>query len=293
MAALQRLAEHCVCGEMLEEMLHDRLVCGINNGAIQRRLLAESDLTLAKAIAVAQAAKVADTEVKEIQSSIAGVSLVSTTDNKDVHKCTSEYPAKTKNNANRGTDCYRCGAKHNPDQCHFKSMNCHACGKLGHIAKVCQTKKKFQSSDSDGTSKPTHQVVELSSNTTEYNLLPIGCQEGRPLQTTVKLGHPFVMEVDTGAAVSLINENVYQSSPVLRRLPLHSSLIQLCTYTGEGITVKGELSAAIQSKSQVLTLPLLVVPGQGPAYLDVTGYTSSSWIGLTFLVYKQAVYRIS
>ena len=81
---------------MLEEMLCDKLVCGINNGAIQRRLLAESDLTLTKAIAVAQAAGVADSEVKEIQSSIAGASIVSTTDNKDVHKCTSEYPARTK-----------------------------------------------------------------------------------------------------------------------------------------------------------------------------------------------------
>ena len=111
-------------------------------------------------------------------------------------------------------------------------------------------------------------VIELSSNTTEYNLLPIGCQEGRPLQTMVKLeGHPFVMEVDTRAAVSLINENVYKSSPILRRLPLQSSSIQLRTYTGEGITVKGEHLVTVQSDSQVLTLPLLVVPGQGPSLL--------------------------
>ena len=73
-------------------------------------------------------------------------------------------------------------------------------------------------------------------------------------------GHPFVMEVDTGAAVSLINANVYRSSPVLRRLPLQSSLIQIHTYTGEEITVIGKLSVAVQSESQVLTLPLLVVP---------------------------------
>ena len=142
-AELQRLAEHCAYSEMLEEMLRDRLVCDINNGAIQRHLLAELDLTLMTAIAVVQAAEIADTEVKELQASIAGVSIVSTTDNKDVYKCTSEYPAWTKNNANRGTDCYRCGAKHNVDQCHFKSVNCHACGKLGHIATVCRTKKKF------------------------------------------------------------------------------------------------------------------------------------------------------
>ena len=51
------LAEHCAHGEMLEEMLHDRLICGINNATIQRRLLAESNLTLSKVISVAQAAK--------------------------------------------------------------------------------------------------------------------------------------------------------------------------------------------------------------------------------------------
>ena len=124
-------------------MLCDRLVCSINNGTIQRHLLAESDLTLTKTIAVVQAAEIADTEVKELQSSIAGVSIVSTTDDKDVYKCTSGYPVRTKNNANRGTDYYHCGAEHNSDQCCFKSVNCHACGKLGHIVKVCQTKKKF------------------------------------------------------------------------------------------------------------------------------------------------------
>ena len=226
-AALRRLAERCAYGEMLEEMLRDRLVCGINNAAIQRCLLAESDLTLSKAISVAQAAEIADTGVKELQSSIAGASMASTTDDKDVHKCTSECSARTKDNTNKGADCYRCGAKHNPDQCRFKLAKCHACGKLGHIAKVCRTKKKFQTPDSDSTPKPTHQVVEFSSNTTEYNLLPIGCQEGRPLQTTIKLeGHPFVMEVDTGAAVSLINENVYKSSPMLRRLPLQQSSVR-------------------------------------------------------------------
>ena len=99
-AALRRLTEHCAYGEMLEEMLHDRLVCGINNAAIQRRLLAESDLTLVKAVAVAQVAEIADTEVKQLQSSIAGVSIESITDDKDAHKCTSEYPTRTKNNTN-------------------------------------------------------------------------------------------------------------------------------------------------------------------------------------------------
>ena len=36
-AALRRLAEHCALANMLDKMLRDRLVCGINNFAVQKR----------------------------------------------------------------------------------------------------------------------------------------------------------------------------------------------------------------------------------------------------------------
>ena len=45
------------------------------------------------------------------------------------------------------------------------------------------------------------------------------------------------------------------------------STVQLCTYTGEKIAVKGELLVTVQNGSQVHTLPLLVMPGQGPSLL--------------------------
>ena len=44
-AALRKLAEHCNFGETLDEMLRDRLVCGIANPAVQKRLLTEPELT--------------------------------------------------------------------------------------------------------------------------------------------------------------------------------------------------------------------------------------------------------
>ena len=265
-AALRRLAEHCALGNMLDEMLRDRLVCGINNSAVQKRLLAETDLTLAKAISVAQAAEIADTGVKELQPTTASANNLFT-DDKEIHKFTSGPSVKPQDNV-EPKECYRCGAKHNPDRCRFKLENCHACGKQGHIAKLCRSRKKLQSPRNDSTFQTTHQVVELSKSTSEYNLLPIGCREGKPLQTTVQLeGHSFVMEVDTGAAVSLINEITYQSSSFLKKLPLQLSTVQLCTYTGEKITVKGELLVIVQSGSQVHTLPPLVVPGQGPSLL--------------------------
>jgi hypothetical protein len=37
------MAQHCKFGTFLSEALRDRMVCGINNEMIQRKLLAETD----------------------------------------------------------------------------------------------------------------------------------------------------------------------------------------------------------------------------------------------------------
>jgi len=44
-AHLRHLSADCNFGDTLEPMLRDRLVCGVNNDRIQRRLLAERELT--------------------------------------------------------------------------------------------------------------------------------------------------------------------------------------------------------------------------------------------------------
>ena len=233
-AALQRLAEHCTFSDMLDEMLHDCVVCGINNFAIQKRLLAEAELMLTKAVAVAQATEIADTGVKELQSCTARASSVFTKEDKSIHKFTHTPTANSMDNFSKVKECYCCGAKHNPDQCRFKSEKCHACGKQGHIARVCRSKKKVQITETDSSTLATNQMTELES--TDYTLFPVGCGDGKPLHTTVYVeDHPFVMEVDTRAALSLINESVYKSSPFLNKLPLHPSMVQLCIYTGEEI----------------------------------------------------------
>ena len=48
-AELRKIAEFCDYGPVLSDMLRDRLVCGIHNKVIQRRLLQETALTFDKA----------------------------------------------------------------------------------------------------------------------------------------------------------------------------------------------------------------------------------------------------
>ena len=49
-AVLKQLSEHCEFEHFLNDTIRDRLVCGMRSGAIQKRLLTESNLTLQNAI---------------------------------------------------------------------------------------------------------------------------------------------------------------------------------------------------------------------------------------------------
>ena len=72
-AELRRLSEYCEFGGSLDEMLRDRLVCGLRDVRVQRRLFAEPNLTFTKAFELAQAAELAEKSSQDI--SRAGTSV--------------------------------------------------------------------------------------------------------------------------------------------------------------------------------------------------------------------------
>ena len=69
-AALRQLSEHCAFGETLQDVLRDRLVCGVKDERIQRRLLGEVELTFARAFQIALAVESANKHAIELQSSV-------------------------------------------------------------------------------------------------------------------------------------------------------------------------------------------------------------------------------
>ena len=60
------LSEFCEFGDMLDEMIRDHLVCGINDKKIQQKLLTEPELTLAKTMQMAQVSELAKQDVTEL-----------------------------------------------------------------------------------------------------------------------------------------------------------------------------------------------------------------------------------
>ena len=104
---------------------------GIRIEAIQRRLLAEKDLTYTKAREIATSMEIASRDSKEL----IGRSNVSV-----------NYVAKKEKHANRkltSITCHRCGGNnHKAEHCKFINTVCYNCGKKGHLKTVCTCTKQ-------------------------------------------------------------------------------------------------------------------------------------------------------
>ena len=88
------------------------------------------------------------------------------------------------------------------------------------------------------------------------------------------------MEVDTGAAVSIISNKTMNSIPNFMKLSLQPTSDTLRTYTGEIIPVLGKLSIQVEYHGQNATLPLLVVRNKGPSFIG------RNWLAQIWLDWK-------
>ena len=120
-ATLRSIGEHCDFGN------RDRLVCGVGDKRIQRRLLQEKELTYKRAY------EGMETAVKDVQN----LQQFQPTQSQQVKRV---QHVQKQARASTYISCYRCGGNHSSKSCRFRSATCHACNKTGHIAKACKSK---------------------------------------------------------------------------------------------------------------------------------------------------------
>ena len=249
-AELRQLAIHCEFQNFLDEALRDKLVCGLKSEAILKRLLTEKALTLEKALEISQSMEAAERDAKGLNKGGTRPHAEG-----DLHNLSKEK-------------CFRCGKQgHAGSDCKFKEYKCRQCGKTGHLAAVCRTKRSPKSPKSRKSSgrgikhcEPDQPDTQTSQ---ELGLFAIGSQVERPIKVELTIDEkPVVMEVDTGAAVSVVSEDVFK-----RTFPgaeLRPSKLVLRTYTGESMPVLGELAVQVKYGSLApKKLDLAVVKGSG------------------------------
>ena len=187
--ALCKLAETCDFQAVYRnEVLRDRLVCGIRSEATQKRLFSEENLTLAQAQEIAQALEAVSRHASELQ----GVNK-----SYDVHQI-----AATNENYTRS--CYHRGKSgHLSEKCYFRMQNCRNCGKQGHIAKVCRQEKDYQKRSAVATkfkrpskSQTNQFVAAMDHNPDEQVPLQTQDEWGLFAVETLKEGNEIGIKVD-------------------------------------------------------------------------------------------------
>lgn len=73
------------------------------------------------------------------------------------------------------------------------------------------------------------------------------------------------MEVDTGAAVSVISEKLYKRR--FKKAKLRPTNCVLRTYSKQSLRLRGSIAVKVKCNGNTHTLNLLVVKGNGPALL--------------------------
>ena len=97
-AVIQKLAEDCAFGTSLSDTLRDRLVCGMRDEKVQRRLLSRQDLTFKLAVEEAEMAERAAKDAAQFHE----------TDAREVHRLPRPLG-----------HCYSCDGNHDSQQCRF------------------------------------------------------------------------------------------------------------------------------------------------------------------------------
>ncbi|CAF1110241.1 unnamed protein product [Adineta ricciae] len=141
--------------------------------------------------------------------------------------------------------CGSCGSTdHDRSNCRFRKVTCHNCKKEGHIAKVCRSKD---------TNKKTINSLFLMAVKHLTN--------DQPIEVQLKLNNiPIVSQVDTGSPITLITDEVWSS---MGKPVLEPAQLQLQSFTGHSIELKGEMLVNVIYQNQSIQLPICVVSGFG------------------------------
>ena len=129
---LYEMAECCDLGTAKDNCIRDRLVIGVHDKSLSKRLQLKEELTLAECVKMVRQSEVIQDQLS-IQNEVA----------KSIEEV--KRPRYPKDNPKRHADkkqreCSRCGLSHG-SSCPAKNAKCRKCNKPGHYARCCKTKQ--------------------------------------------------------------------------------------------------------------------------------------------------------
>ena len=231
---LRLIAKNCGYGDLEDQLVRDRIVCGTNSEEVRQRLLRIDDLSLQKAISVCRV----DAESRKSSKYIAETSgeVFGLRSSNKPHRFRREVTKDTKKfTEGPRRPCGICGLVHNRKQCPAYGKRCHKCNKLNHFSKYCRSSNRTtdaieQCEDPTDSDDAESLFIDAIKNDTELTL--------SDCYTTLQVeGSAVKFKVDTGSQVNILPLRLYRK--LKTQPPLTKSSTKLSGYSGGNLKVVG------------------------------------------------------
>lgn len=259
---LCNLVKTCEFGGLQEEMVRDRIVSGIKDDHLRRRLLREPKLTLKQAVDQCRATEVSEKHSREFTNH--------TEANVQYVKKSSDYKKRAQKQHpqqhqpkqhSRSNSCRYCGqGPHDRKECPARRSICNCCQKQGHWKVVCEKSKSVRAVECDDEDQPNQEDVFLGAVSTNE-------QSKGDWSAEVKVDKiPVVFHADTGADISVIPQAMYVE--LFGHKKLHTVSRSIRGADHHLLKCEGYFSANLTSSKGISIVEEIYVLQQGSALLS-------------------------
>jgi hypothetical protein len=286
---LKKMAASCkFVGDQIKESLRDRFICGLASENIQKKLLARN-FSFQKAVDIALAEEAAAKDVRDMTAT-------SNTAENPVNRVQypngghrgattrpMKYPGNPQNKfqGTTRTRCDRCGRNnHDRERCFHKNSQCYKCMNWGHLQTVCRSIPCTNSGNYKRDNLPNRAHYVMPNNDEHCEQIFVNSDDGADEQmamftigeinddgvnysvaSSIKIpvdisGVSITMELDTGAAVSIVSHQDYVKW--FKHIPLQPVSRVLHAYTGTPLKIAGEIIVDVTHGGHTARLPLVV-----------------------------------
>ncbi|UYV83505.1 K02A2.6-like, partial [Cordylochernes scorpioides] len=250
---LKGLSTSCEFESQKDSLIRDRIVYGIQDKALQERLLREPNLTLLKAIEMCKTDEISKQQIKIMQNN---------QNICQIRKYEKKHSPKQNQESEKEFKCQRCGKSHRAKNCPAWGKRCSKCKKMNHFAAFCKSSAiRSLNDETEETVWSIHEAKVV--HTLEWK------------KSIIVNGKEICFKLDSGAEVNVLP---YTFTRQMKGLEIFQTNRKLTSYTGHEIKIKGIATLNCKTKNKTESLEFFIADGYYQPILGIEAIEKLSLI---------------
>ncbi|UYV77846.1 K02A2.6-like [Cordylochernes scorpioides] len=237
---LKHLAQECEFENLTESLIRDRLIIGILDREVKRKLLEDPQLTLPRAISIAMISESTCSQVASLNEQKMIEKIEKRNWVKDRIRMENAEAGPSGINPRREIiiePCKWCGQQHKYGKCPAYGKKCNACGKTNHFAVVCRTKRIINLLAKSEAEESCDEI-----NLNEVAVKTVGSDKWSAV--IIINGKKTTVHLDTGAQINVLPHKVINQWP--SRPEIRPTSLKAFAYGNTELPIVGKCNVLCQ-----------------------------------------------